>query len=101
MGIPDDAGFTSTKFGSRSRAEEQLSVMYNNIVMKAKRTETVLNTQLFKPLIVENFDTDPDRTDWNIFNFNTSKETITKEKAEVLGIMIDKKIIDLKKLNEK
>jgi len=99
MGIPDDAGYTDTKFGSRSRAEEQLSLMYNNIVTKAKRTEALLNSQLFRPLIIENFPENENRPDWNIFQFNTSNEQITKEKAEVLAIMIDKGLINLKTLS--
>ena len=98
MGIPDDAGYTDTKYGSRSRAEEQLSIMYNNIISKAKRTEDLINEQIIKPLMRLNWPNDTYQN--KIFTFNTSKEDISKEKAEVLGILIDKNIINVKSLTK-
>jgi SPP1 gp7 family putative phage head morphogenesis protein len=81
--LPDQLGFSDTKFGSRASSDTQLDVFFNVIrFLREEQEEVVIFEQYIKPLVDANFGK---QEDYPKYKFNTITED-DKQKALELVI---------------
>ena len=100
LGVPDDLGMTTAASGSWAKSQTEFSLFISRAEEIQRFAVDIVNRDIIADMIRFNFDTLPDGYKCPFWEYPELEETVSLDKADFIGKLVDSGVIDLNDSND-